>query len=141
MANGQKLVIIVDDDQAVRDALGFALRLEGLCVRVHGEAAALLADPALSRAGCVVLDHRMPQLDGFALLSTVHERNPDLPAILLSSHVTPRVRARANAAGARMILEKPLLENVLMDNIRSILGSTSCGSSTCTSGPEGSAGG
>jgi two-component system, LuxR family, response regulator FixJ len=121
MVDGQKLVIIVDDDQAVRDALQFALRLEGLSVHVHAGPAALLADPGLSRADCVVLDHRMPQLDGFALLSTVQERNPNLPAILLTSHATPRVRARANAAGARMVLEKPLLENVLIDNIRSIL--------------------
>lgn len=121
MADGQRLVIIVDDDQAVRDALQFALRLEGLCVHVHSGAAALLADPGLSRAGCVILDHRMPHLDGFALLSTVQERNPHLPAILLTSHATPRVRARASAAGVRSVLEKPLLENVLMDNIRSIL--------------------
>ncbi|HBK06156.1 MAG TPA: response regulator [Acetobacteraceae bacterium] len=121
MSNGQKLIIIVDDDQAVRDSLQFALRLEGLCVHVHGGAAALLADPALSRAGCVILDHRMPQLDGFALFNTVQERNPHLPAILLTSHATPRVRARANAAGVRTVLEKPLLENVLIDNIRSIL--------------------
>ena len=121
MAKGRNLVIIVDDDQAVRDSLRFSLQLEGLCVHVHGGAAALLADPALSRAGCVILDHRMPQLDGFALLSTVQERNPGMPAILLTSHATPRVRARANAAGIRSVLEKPLLENVLMDNIRSIL--------------------
>ncbi len=121
MANGQKLVIIVDDDQAVRHSLQFALQLEGLCVHVHSGAAALLADPALSRAGCVILDHRMPQLDGFALLNTVQERNPDLPAILLTSHATPRVRARAKSAGVRTVLEKPLLENVLIDNIRSIL--------------------
>lgn len=121
MADGQKLVIIVDDDQAVRDALQFALRLEGLSVRVHAGPAALLADPGLSSADCVVLDHRMPQLDGFALLDTVHERNPNLPAIMLTSHATPRMRARANAAGVRTVLEKPLLENVLIDNIRSIL--------------------
>ena len=121
MADQRKLVIIVDDDQAVRDALQFALRLEGLCVHVHSGAAALLADPDLSKAGCVILDHRMPQLDGFALLGNIRAHNPSLPAIMLTSHATPRVQARANAAGVRKVLEKPLLENVLMDNIRCIL--------------------
>jgi two-component system, LuxR family, response regulator FixJ len=122
MADQRKLVIIVDDDQAVRDALQFALRLEGLCVHVHDAAAALLADPDLSRAECVVLDHRMPRLDGFAMLRRVQERAPGVPAIMLTSRATSQDRARARAAGVRMVLEKPLLENVLMDNIRTVLG-------------------
>jgi two-component system response regulator FixJ len=122
MADTRKLVLIVEDDQAVRDALQFALRLEGLCVRVHSAGADLLADPDLGSAGCVVLDHRMPQIDGFALLRNLQVHNPNLPAIMLTSHATPRVRARAVAAGVRQVLEKPLLDNALMDNIRSILG-------------------
>jgi two-component system response regulator FixJ len=126
MANGRDLVIIVDDDQAVRDALQFALRLEGLCVHVHSGGAALLADPDLTRAGCVILDHRMPRLDGFALLRNVHAHNPGMPAIMLTSRATPQERARANAAGVHSVLEKPLLDNVLMDNIRAILAANPC---------------
>jgi FixJ family two-component response regulator len=121
MADGRTLVIIVDDDQAVRDSLQFALRLEGLCVHVHSGGASLLADPDLDQAKCIILDHRMPRLDGFALLSNVQARNPELPAILLTSRATTQVRARADAAGVRSVLEKPLLDNVLMDNIRAIL--------------------
>ena len=121
MANGRTLVIIVDDDQAVRDSLQFALQLEGLCVHVHSGGASLLADPDLNRAGCVILDHRMPRLDGFDLLSTIKARNPHVPAIMLTSRTTPQDKARADAAGVRSVLEKPLLDNVLMDNIRAIL--------------------
>jgi two-component system response regulator FixJ len=117
----RKLVFIVDDDQAVRDALQFALRLEGLCVHVHSGGAALLADPNLNRGGCVILGDRMRQMDGFALLSNLKARDISLPAIMLSSHATPRVRARANAVGVRMVLEKPLLDNALAENVRSIL--------------------
>jgi two-component system response regulator FixJ len=122
MVDQRKLVIIVDDDQAVRDALQFALRLEGLCVHVHDDAATLLADPDLNRAECVVLDHRMPRLDGFAMLRNVQERAPGMPAIMLTSRTTPQDRARARAAGVRMVLEKPLLEDILMENIRTVLG-------------------
>jgi two-component system, LuxR family, response regulator FixJ len=121
MANGRALIIIVDDDQAVRDSLQFALRLEGLCVHTHSGVASLLADPDLNRAGCVILDHRMPRLDGFDLLSTIKARNPNVPAIMLTSRTTPQDKARADAAGVRSVLEKPLLDNVLMDNIRAIL--------------------
>ena len=116
MADHRKLVLIVDDDQAVLDALQFALRLEGLCVHVHNGGAALLADPDLNKAGCVILDDRMRQMDGFALMQNLQQRNIELPTIMLTSHATPRVKARANAAGVRKLLEKPLL-----DNIRTIL--------------------
>jgi two-component system, LuxR family, response regulator FixJ len=122
MGDRLQLVLIVDDDQAVRDALQFALRLEGLCVHVHSGGAALLSDPALSRAGCVILGDRMRPMDGFALLGNLKARDISLPAIMLTSHATPRVRARAEAAGVRTVLEKPLLDNALVENIRSILG-------------------
>jgi FixJ family two-component response regulator len=55
------------------------------------------------------------------LLSNLKERNISLPTIMLTSHATPSIRARADAAGVRKLLEKPLLDNALMDNIRAIL--------------------
>ncbi len=122
MADRRKLVMIVDDDQAVRDSLQFALRLEGLCVHAHNGGAALLADPSLNRAGCVVLGDRMRQMDGFTLVNTLRTSNPELATIMLTSHATPRVRARAEAAGVWKVLEKPLLDNALVDGIRSIVG-------------------
>jgi two-component system response regulator FixJ len=121
MTNRHGLVLIVDDDQAVRDAMQFALRLEGLCVHIHAGGAAVLADPDLNRAACIVLGDRMRQMDGFALLSRLRTRNISAPAIMLTSHATPRVQAHAAAAGVRMLLEKPLLDNALMENIQSIL--------------------
>jgi FixJ family two-component response regulator len=122
MADRQDLVLIVDDDQAVRDALQFALRLEGLCVHVHSGGGALLADPDLGRAGCIILGDRMRPMDGFAVLSALEAREISLPAIMLTSHATPKVRARADAVGVLKVLEKPLLDNALVENIRSILG-------------------
>ena len=122
MAFQRDLVLIVDDDKAVRDSLQFALLLEGLCVHVHCGGTGLLADPDLSRARCLILDDRNPCMDGFALLGRLQALNLSLPAILLTSHATPRIKARADAAGIRMVLEKPLLDNSLADNIRLILG-------------------
>lgn len=116
-----QLVFIVDDDQAVRDALQFALRLEGLCVRAHSGGPALLADPNLSRAQCIVMGDRMLQMDGFDLMGNLRALNVSLPTIMLTSNATPSVQARANAAGVRRLLEKPLLDNSLVENIRIIL--------------------
>ena len=121
MDDQHQLVLIVDDDPAIRDALQFSLRLEGLCVRIHTGVAALLADPDLARAGCLILGDRMQYMDGFAVLNNLKARDINLPAIMLTSHATARIRARADASGVRKLLEKPLLHDSLADNIRSIL--------------------
>jgi FixJ family two-component response regulator len=116
------LVLIAADDQAVRDALQFALRLEGFSVRTHSEASAILADGGLARTACVILDDRKPHLDGFDVLSRLRTHSLTAPVILLTSHATPSLRAQAAAAGFRAVLEKPLLNNILLDTLRTILG-------------------
>jgi two-component system, LuxR family, response regulator FixJ len=121
MSDRQHLVLIADDDQAVRDALQFALKLEGLDVHTHSGGAKLLADPDLMRAGCVIVDDRMPLMDGFQLLSHLLARNIHLPSILLTDHATVGLYARATTAGVRKVLEKPLLDNALIESIRTIL--------------------
>jgi two-component system response regulator FixJ len=121
MADQRRIVMIVDNDEAVRDALQFSLRLEGLCVHVHSGGAALLADPDLDRASCIILDDRMPQMDGFALLKSLRTKAIALPAIMLTGHATALLHAKAHAAGVRTVLEKPLLDNTLAEHIRTIL--------------------
>ena len=116
------LVLIAADDQAVRDALQFSLRLEGFGVRTHAETATLLADSDLTRAACVILDDRKPHLDGFAVLPRLRAHDLQAPVILLTGHATPSLRARAGSAGFRAVLEKPLLNNILLDTLRTILG-------------------
>lgn len=123
MPDRRRLVLIIDDDQAVRDALQFALRLEGLCVHAHNGGAALLVDPDLSKAGCIILDEKMRPMDGFALLKNLQMLGLNVPAIMLTSHATLKLRARADSAGVWKVLEKPLLDNALVETIRSILGS------------------
>jgi two-component system response regulator FixJ len=117
------LVVIAADDQAVCDALQFALQLEGLSVHTHRESSALLADRDLSLAACVVLDDRKPHMDGFELMNQLRARGMRMPVILLTSHATSRFNIRAAGAGVQKVLEKPLLDNVLADSIRDILGS------------------
>lgn len=120
-AHRSSLVLIVADDQAVRDALQFALRLEGFGVRTHPDGDGLLADTALGRAACVILDDRKPHLDGFEVMGRLRDRALKAPAILLAGHATTRLRNRAATAGFRAVLEKPLLNNILLDTLRAIL--------------------
>lgn len=115
------LIVIVDDDQAVRDALQFALRLEGFCVHVHGSAVMALNDPDLRKACCVVINEHSRHSDGFALLDSLHAFDSGLPAIMLTSHATLRMRERAQRVGVREVLEKPLLDDALLRSIRDII--------------------
>jgi two-component system response regulator FixJ len=115
------LVLIVDDDQAVREALKFALELDGLKVDTCGSGAELLRHPCLESAACLVLDYQMPKMDGFAVLEELKSRGIKLPVILITSPVSKEIVRRANEAGVDAILEKPLLEDVLLKKIRTLI--------------------
>lgn len=117
----QDLVLIVDDDQAVRDALKFALELDGLSVDTCDSGAELLRHPRLGSARCLILDYQMPGMNGFAVLSELKRRNVTLPVILITAPLSREVEQRALAAGVAGVLEKPLLEDVLIEKIRHVM--------------------
>jgi two-component system response regulator FixJ len=114
-------VLIVDDDRAVLDALEFVLRLQGFEVHVYSSGPELLADQQLGRAGCVIVDDSMPCMDGLQLIERLRERDIAVPAILITSHATDRLHARAAMAGVKVVLEKPFLEQALTASIQTIL--------------------
>jgi two-component system, LuxR family, response regulator FixJ len=125
MTEGQNIVFVVDDDLAVRDSLKFALELEGLVVRLCGSGAELLRHPDLRQADCLVMECKMPLMDGFEVLDILATRGAKIPVILLTSYATDAFRRRAAASGARFTLEKPLLNGSLVDRIREVLGCSS----------------
>ena len=112
------VILVVDDDRAVRDSLKFALELDGLSVHTCASGAELLEHPQLGQARCLVLDYKMPAMDGFQALEALERRGIHLPAILITSSVTDGLRARARKAGIAHILEKPLLDGALIDRLR-----------------------
>lgn len=113
-------VLVVDDDAAVRDALKFALELEGLPVRVYDGGAALLGAELPSHA-CLVVDYAMPEMNGIQLVEALRGRNIELPAILITGNATPELRKLASRAGVSQVLEKPLSDAALLDGIRAAL--------------------
>ncbi|WP_242917710.1 response regulator [Caulobacter sp. CCUG 60055] len=110
------MVIVVDDDPALLRALEFSLGLEGFRVRAYGSGIDLLADAVAIEDACLVLDYRLPGLDGLALLYRLRQRGWRGPAVLMTSHPTARLRAAAAAAAG--IIEKPLVSDDLLDWIR-----------------------
>jgi two-component system response regulator FixJ len=114
------VVLIVDDDAAVRSSLQFCLEIEGFVVRTYACGPDLLADLNLPETGCLVIDYRLPSMNGLDLLSELRRRRIELPAILVTTNPSVSVRKQTAAAGA-VLVEKPLLNEALLDSIRIVM--------------------
>ena len=113
-------IIVLDDDAAVRQSIKFSLELEGFTVRTYADAGELLNEMTLPPFGCLVIDYNLPALDGLEVLRQLRNRQVRLPAIMITSYPSAMVRERAAAAGAS-IVEKPMFNHALSDNIRAAL--------------------
>lgn len=111
------IVLLVDDDPAVRDSLVFALEFEGFDVRAYSSAEALLEDGDAPRAACLVADLNLPGVNGLTLVARLRAAGVRTPAILITTNPSALVRARALVHGAT-IVEKPLLTDSLVDALR-----------------------
>lgn len=116
-------VIIVDDDDAVRQSLTFSLALEGFQVRAFRNGEELLAEQELPARACMVIDYCMPSLDGLALIGRLRQSAIALPAILITAKASAEIRRLATLCGCRAVLEKPLEDSSLADCIRDALAS------------------
>jgi FixJ family two-component response regulator len=116
----QPLIVLVEDDAAVRVALEFAFDLEGFRVStcMSGEEALRLDLP--QEDACLVLDERLPGISGLETLARLRAQGVRLPAVLITTHPGPRFRAAAAEAGVP-ILEKPLMDDALVASVRAAL--------------------
>ena len=121
MAEVNQIVILGEQDEAVGQSLKFLIELEDLEVHMFRSAAAILADPSLARAACFIIDCEMPAMHQFKLIADVRERNRLACLILTTSHRTDMLRLRAVSAGARYLLEKPVLGDALIEALGDIL--------------------
>jgi len=115
------IILVIEDDDAVRRSLKFALEQEGLEVHPYESGEQLLADPDLPPTGCLVVDYAMPGMDGITLVERLRQRHVTLPALLITARSSPALRERALRSGFRQVLEKPLEDSSLVDGIRNAL--------------------
>ena len=115
-------VFIVDDDVAVRDSLSLLLGLRGFKTRSFGRGEDFLAaiDPAA--CGCVLLDLRMPSVDGIEVQAALAARGIALPIIILTAHGDVASARTTLKGGAFDFLEKPIDDTLLMATIDAALG-------------------
>lgn len=110
-------VILVDDEEDVRLATAQILELEALDVLPFARAERALERVGRGFPGVVISDIRMPKMDGMALLSAVHEIDPDLPVILITGHGDVPLAVEAMRRGAYDFLEKPFSNAALTDAV------------------------
>jgi two-component system response regulator FixJ len=114
-------IFVVDDDDAVGDAVAVLLRSEGYRVAVFGSAAAFLDGHQPDGAGCLLADVRMPDMTGLELQELVVERRLGLPTIIMTGHGDVGMAVRAMKAGAVDFLEKPFPDTILLEAVQRAL--------------------
>ena len=117
MALSEKKVLIVDDDDAVRDSLGALLMSAGFDVRDFSSARELL-DAGPIEGGCLIADIRMPGMDGLELQEELNRRGSVWPVIVVTGHGDVPLAVRAMKAGAVDFIEKPYEDDVLLEAVR-----------------------
>lgn len=101
-------IFVIDDQRAVREALGEMLRTFGYSVEIYDSALAFLGSLSGQHRGCVVADVRMPGMDGIELVRELSRRGIALPVVLISGHADVQMAVAAIKAGAEDFIEKPV---------------------------------
>jgi two-component system, LuxR family, response regulator FixJ len=111
-------VYLVEDDDAVRDSLQMVLESVGHKVASYSRADAFLEDFSTEMAGCMVLDIRMPGMNGMELQRQLNNRNSILPIIFVTGHGDVPMAVEAMQRGAVDFVQKPYREEELLSKIQ-----------------------
>jgi two-component system, LuxR family, response regulator FixJ len=111
------LVYVVDDDEAVRDSLSGLLEAKGYIVGSFASAGEFLGVAAALRKGVLIVDIRMPEMDGLELQQSLIERSLNFPLIVITGDGDVPLAVRAMKAGAVDLIEKPFSIEAMLDSI------------------------
>ena len=117
----QPLAHLVDDDEAIRDALAWLLQSRGLPCATYDSAESFLAAWTPTISGCIVLDMRMTGMSGLDCFDQLCERQSTLPVIFLTGHGDVPLAVETLKKGAFDFFEKPLNDNALANRVEEAL--------------------
>ena len=115
---------LVDDDEAIRHSASFMLRHQGYSVKTYKDGVTFLDEVEPATTGCVLLDVRMPHMDGLAVQKAMTLRGISMPVIVLTGHGDIPIAVEAMKAGAIDFLEKPYEKTTLIEAIESAFAAT-----------------
>jgi FixJ family two-component response regulator len=120
-------IAIVDDEEAIRKALGRLLRASGLEAESYASGQEFLDAAAERRPDCVVLDLHMPGMSGLQVLRRLKAAGQLLSVVVITAHDEPETREQCLDAGACAYLRKPLEDRLLLNAISAAMRSHSMG--------------
>ena len=121
MGRGDKLIYVVDDDDAVRDSLSLLLESAGHLVQTFEAATDALASCRARTPGCVITDVRMPEMDGLEFQEKLAESRIEVPVIVITGHADVPLAVRAMKAGAVDFIEKPFPDEAILASIETAM--------------------
>jgi two-component system response regulator FixJ len=121
--SGVDAVHVIDDDEAVRRSLALLLFSAGRTVRTYASAECFLEALPQTMDGCVVVDVRMPGMDGLQLQEHLTTLGVHLPVVVVTGHADIALAVRAMKAGARDFIEKPYTNERMIEAVTAALAS------------------
>jgi two-component system response regulator FixJ len=117
MIEPERLVHLVDDDAAIRRSVGFMLKTSGHRVESYESGTELLKASNRLDDGCILLDIRMPGLDGLEVQQALQDKGVSLPVIIMTGHGDVSLAVMAMKAGAVDFIEKPFEKETLLGSL------------------------
>ena len=117
----ERVIHLIDDDDAVRDSLAFLLGASGFRVKTYESGLRFLQDAGRWAQGCVITDIRMPDLTGLELAERLKQSGSSLPVIVVTGHADMHLAIQAIRIGAVDFIEKPFEEDVILRAIEAAL--------------------
>ena len=118
---GKAIVAVIDDDESVREALRGLFQSVGLVTEIYGSVQEFLDAGSLARAGCIVLDIRLPGRSGLEFQEALARSGAAQSVVMISGHVDVQMAVRAMKAGAVDVLPKPVREQDLLEAVNRAL--------------------
>ncbi|QHD66604.1 response regulator [Sphingobium yanoikuyae] len=114
----RRVIHLVDDEESIRKAASFALKTSGYDVVAYASGVEFLREAKSATVGCVILDVRMPEMDGLEVQAAMAARGVNMPVIVLTGHGDVSVAVQAMKGGAIDFLEKPFEKAALLEAVR-----------------------
>lgn len=121
MDRGLRLIAVVDDEESVRRALGRLIRSAGFGVETYASGVELMQSLQRHRPDCVVMDLRMPVINGFDLQVALTRSGTGVPVVIITGDDSAGSRERTLGQGARAYLRKPVDDAMLIEAIQNAL--------------------
>ena len=118
----RRVVLVVEDDDGMREALQTLLGAAGFGNASYPSAEAMLAEGTQEGTLCVITDINLPAMSGLGLLTELRKRGSQLPVIVITAFESPAARREAERLGAVAYLPKPFLSRALLTALESISG-------------------